>query len=291
MAVYERNYRAYEGRLTPERWRFLVIPRFAAEEVFRSKMLILLLAVAAIGTLIVSSLIYLPHNKAVLALFQSTGGDIAQGLFNYGPTFFQRTTLAPSLFLSFLMAFIVGPPLVSADLRNNGLALYMARPFSRKEYILGKLTVLVPLLAAVSWLPAMWLFVFQCYLAGGDWIRERWRIGLAIFVGLGMWVLILALFSLAISAFVKWKTVARIALVASILIPTGVAPIANGILRTDLAWVLSPLRMMVVLTDGLMGVPPFDDFPVPLAAAAMVGMVLFSLFLLAKKLQPYEVVK
>ena len=70
MAVYERNYRAYDGNLTEERSRFLVIPRFAIEEVFKSKLVLVFLALPVLGTLIISILIYLPHNAAILKLFQ-----------------------------------------------------------------------------------------------------------------------------------------------------------------------------------------------------------------------------
>ena len=38
MAVYERTYRPYQGTLTPERTRFLVLPRYAYREIFRTKL-------------------------------------------------------------------------------------------------------------------------------------------------------------------------------------------------------------------------------------------------------------
>ena len=34
MAVYERTYRPYPGELTQQRWRFLVLPRYAFQDVF-----------------------------------------------------------------------------------------------------------------------------------------------------------------------------------------------------------------------------------------------------------------
>ena len=41
---------------------------------------------------------------------------------------------------AFFVALLVGPPLVSSDLRNNALPLYLCRPFSRTEYVMGKMS-------------------------------------------------------------------------------------------------------------------------------------------------------
>jgi hypothetical protein len=39
VAVHKRIYRPYEGPLTSERWRFLVLPRFALMDLFDSRLL------------------------------------------------------------------------------------------------------------------------------------------------------------------------------------------------------------------------------------------------------------
>ena len=64
------------------------------------------------------------------------------------------------------MALLVGPPLVSRDLRNNALPLYLCRPFSRTEYVMGKMSVMLILLSAITWVPQLLLFLFQSYLRG-----------------------------------------------------------------------------------------------------------------------------
>jgi hypothetical protein len=51
---------------------------------------------------------------------------------------------------AFFVALLVGPPLVSRDLRNNALPLYLCRPFSRTEYVLGKMSVLLILLSMIT---------------------------------------------------------------------------------------------------------------------------------------------
>ena len=40
MAVYEHGYKPYAGNLTPEWSRFLILPRHASRDVFRSKLFV-----------------------------------------------------------------------------------------------------------------------------------------------------------------------------------------------------------------------------------------------------------
>jgi ABC-2 type transport system permease protein len=49
---------------------------------------------------------------------------------------------------------------VSPDLANDALALYLARPFSRVEYVVSKMFVLIVLLSLMTWVPG--LLVFGC---------------------------------------------------------------------------------------------------------------------------------
>ena len=48
MAVYERTYKGYEGEQTPEWSRFLVIPRYAYQQVFASKAFIVFLVICLV---------------------------------------------------------------------------------------------------------------------------------------------------------------------------------------------------------------------------------------------------
>ena len=95
---------------------------------------------------------------------------------------------------------LVGPPLVSRDLTNNALPLYLCRPFSRTEYVVGKMSIVIILLSAITWVPQLLLFLFQSYLEGWTWFTQNLWIASAIFIGSLVWILLLALLSQAISA-------------------------------------------------------------------------------------------
>jgi ABC-2 type transport system permease protein len=63
------------------------------------------------------------------------------------------------LFFSMILVVLVGPGLISQDLRFNALPLYFSRPLRRLDYFLGKLGVIAFFLVAVAIVPALIAFV------------------------------------------------------------------------------------------------------------------------------------
>lgn len=163
MAVYERNYGRYQGALTPPWSRFTILPRYAAKDVFDSRMFVAFYALCFLLPFVGLLAIYLKHNLAALQL--DFLQEIARNL-PINATFF-RKGIEFQGWLCFFLAFFVGPSLIAPDLRNNGLPLYLSRPFSRTEYVLGKMTVMTALMSLITWVPGLLLFFFQGYLEGG----------------------------------------------------------------------------------------------------------------------------
>ena len=58
-------------------------------------------------------------------------------------------------FFAMILVAIVGPDLISQDLRFNAMPLYLSRPLRRIDYFLGKLGVIAFFLGAVAILPAI----------------------------------------------------------------------------------------------------------------------------------------
>jgi ABC-2 type transport system permease protein len=291
VAVYERSYRSYTGALTPEKTRFLVLPRYSYQEVFRSKLFVTFLAACGIWPLVLAILIYLPHNLKFLQTIEAQTGAVMSFFGNYDAGFFFFWFMIPYTLVAFAVAFIVGPALISADLRNNGLPLYLSRPFSRAEYILGKSFVLITLLSLVTWIPGLLLFFFQAYMAGLDWFREHWRIGPAIFLSSWIWILLLCLISLALSAYVKWKPVARIALIGVFFVAEPMGEILNFMLDTKWGSLISITDMVAVVWSGLFGVPRPVDVPIGAAWAALLAVCAVCVWLLHRKVRAYEIVR
>src|SRR6202050_1243690 len=183
MAVYKKTYRPYEGGLTPSWSRLFVITRYAFEDLRRSKFLNVFYCLSFAYPVICALLIYVNHNTSALKVL---GVQSASGIISINLTFFFNLLGWQSMLALFLAAFI-GPGQVSPDLANNALSLYLARPFSRVEYVLGKMSVLVVLMSLMTWIPGLLCFVLQGYLEGWQWMQDNVRLAAGIFFGAWIW--------------------------------------------------------------------------------------------------------
>lgn len=305
MAVLERTYKRYEGQLSPEWSRFLIIPRHAYVDVFRSKLFTAFFALSFLYPLLCSILIYLHHNANFLGL---KGVDVAQ-LLPIDASFFKFYVVFQGI-TGFFLVMLVAPQQVARDLTNNGLPLYLCRPFSRSEYVVGKMSIVIILLSAITWAPGLLLFLFQGYLEGWSWFAENIWMASAIFIGSLAWILVLALLSQTISAWVKWRFAARAALLGVFFITTVFGETTNGLFQTRWGHIFDLRALFANVWSGLFGlfVRQTGEFQEvrngrvirevimnepPLWASWLVLFFLCALclWLLSRKVKAYEVVK
>jgi ABC-2 type transport system permease protein len=305
MAVYEQTYKRYTGRLTPEWSRFLIIPRHAYRGVFNSKLFTAFFVICFVPLLVEAILIYLHHNVSALGIMQLN----VRELIPIDATFFQTFVNLQGGF-AFFVALLIGPPLVSRDLRNNALPLYLCRPFSRAEYVLGKMSVLLILLSLITWIPQLLLFLFQSYLEGFTWFRQNLWIASAIFIGSIVWILLLALISQSISALVKWRVVASGVILGLFFIPSVFGEFINLVFATRWGSLISLGALMRSISAGLFGtwvqnsgVMRIEDFqgnireivlsepPLWLSWGMLCLVSVICLAVLSRKVKAYEVVK
>ena len=305
MAVLERSYKRFDGVLSPEWSRFLIIPRHAVRNVFRSKLFTAFFALSFIWPLVCAILIYLHHNIEALGILKI---DI-RNLLPIDASFFQNYVIVQGT-IGFFLAMLVGPQQVSRDLTNNALPLFLCRPFTRSEYVVGKMSIVLILLSTVTWIPGLILFLLQSYLEGWSWFVDNIWMASAIFIGTLVWILLLALMSQAISAWVKWLIAARAALLGLFFIPTIFAAIVNEIFQTRWGHIFDLRALIGNVWAGLFGtfvrqgtergefrrngiVTQIVFSEPPLWASWLVLFLICALclWLLSKKVRAYEVVK
>jgi ABC-2 type transport system permease protein len=285
MAVYRRNYRSYSGALTASWSRFLILFRYARRNVFRSKFLTGLFVVCFFYPVVCLVMIYLAHSASFLEQI-----GIPSQMLAIDNTFFLRLMSVQGGF-AFLLTAFVGPGLISPDLANGALPLYFCRPFSRAEYVLGKSSVLAILLSQITWLPGVILFTMQASLAGPQWTwNHLWIAGSFLAASL-LWIAILSLLSMALSAWVKWRIVAGALLLAVMFFGAGFGEAIDAVLRTDWGNFFNIFFLMGSVWAHLFQVEAEHAFPVYQACIALLVYCGLCLGLLLRKVRAYEVVR
>ena len=285
MAVYRRNYKPYSGGLTPAWSRCFVLFRYSRRNLFRSKFLTALFVICFFYPVICLSMIYLAHSASFL---QQIG--MPAGVLSIDNKFFFHLMWVQGVF-AFLLTAFAGPGLISPDLANGALPLYFCRPFSRVEYVLGKSSVLAILLSQITWVPGLVLFIMQASLAGTSWAWNNLWIAGSLVISSLIWIAILSLLAMALSAWVKWRIVAGALLVGVLPFGAGFAQAINGVMRTESGHFFDIVYLMGTVWNALFQVDTYHAIPVAQAWIALLVYCAICLGLLMRKVRAYEVIK
>ncbi|MGA8087949.1 MAG: ABC transporter permease subunit [Terracidiphilus sp.] len=249
MSVFDHDYRPYEGRLTPLGSRPLVLARYALNEAWSSKITIGLFVLSLLPCLVDLVIIYVADNPMARALIMRGGPAL-----DIDRTFFLRV-LETQCWFALVLAAWIAPRLVSFDLGDNALPILLSHPISRFGYLLGKFVALALSLSYVTWIPCLLLFVYQCYASPQPWGMANFSLALGIFAGAAVWVFVLSMVGLAVSAWVKWRVIATGAIFAVVFVPAGVGAMVSLILRTKWGLLLNLPLIMSELWQRILGAP------------------------------------
>jgi ABC-2 type transport system permease protein len=194
-------------------------------------------------------------------------------------------------FLAFVLTAFTGPGLISPDLANGALPLYLCRPFSRAQYLIGKASVLVIVLSQITWVPGLILFAVQGSLAGAAWTWNHLWLAGSIVLGSLIWIAILSLLAMALSAWVKWRIVAGALLLAVLFFGAGFAQAINAVLRTESGHFINIVYLMKIVWTSLFRIESEGDISAGAAWIALLTCCAICLGLLVRKVRAYEVVK
>jgi ABC-type transport system involved in multi-copper enzyme maturation permease subunit len=293
MAVYKRRYNPYSGSQSPEWSRFFVLTRYAFADLFKSRFFVILLILSFVPILFFAGYIFIANNKTVQLLLQMRSAN----LFAVETQYFIFIMIVQTQ-AAFLLNCWVGPVLIAGDLTNGALPLFLSRPFSRANYVLGKLAVLGLLLSAVTWIPCLLLFSLQSGLAKDGWIWPHLWMVVPIVLCSAIWILMLSLISMAVSAWVKLRIVATGVIFISFFIPAGIGEMFNSIMGTYWGRLLNFSYMFRLILSkgfrvrsGLLGSFGWNEIPLPAAWGVLIFVCLLSLVILNLRLRARESVR
>jgi len=231
--------------------------------------------------------VYISHNSPFLDAmdFRTNALPKVDGQFFYVYCMVQGTM---ALFLTIL----VGPNLIAPDLANGAMSLYLSRPFSRAQYVAGKMTVLLVLLSLITWIPAAVLYGIQVGCVGWTWAQDHAWLAGSILVGLWVWILSLSLIALALSAWVKWKIAAGALILGLFFGGAGLGAAINAILRTHYGALINLTQVIhTIWADLFRHDLVVTDLSVGEAWLTLGVTCALCLWLLAKRVRAFEVVK
>lgn len=292
MAVYKRTYKAYRGALTPAWSRFTVLARYGFANLFESRMFTAYTALCLIPFLVGLVWIYVVNSAAVQALFnipKTSGAQVNN--------FWFLSFLAGEASMAFILTAWGAPGMISKDFANHSIQLYLSRPLSRAEYLLGKVSALVALLSCTTWIPILILFFVQAQLTGQGWLWENLWIARAIVIGGLLWIAVVCLIALALSVWVRWRIAATALLFATFFVLPGFGLALNVVLRTRWGWLLDLSHTIRLIWGNLFRVPlgrlqpGIFGGPLPLWVdwASLLAVCAFSVWLLDRRLRAREV--
>lgn len=215
MPIFDQGYQHWSGHLSSHAWRWLAITRRGVRTALQGRLVRLALILACLPALILVSVLCLwglvERQSALIDtikpfLTSFLGRPILAGPREYRVeiwTLCFHYFLSWELWFSMVLVLLVGPNLISQDLRYNAMPLYFSRPLRRMDYFVGKLGVIVALLSAVMIVPCIVAYVLGLLFSLDITIvRDTSRIllasityGLVIAISAGM--LMLALSSLS----------------------------------------------------------------------------------------------
>jgi ABC-2 type transport system permease protein len=281
MPIYDQRYRRYEARNPLRELRFWPITREALKLVVARRAFLMLLLVAWVPFIARTIQVYVvtrfPEAGRVLPVDGRLFGEFLSGQLGF----------------ALLVSVFGGAGLIANDLRTGAILVYLSRPLTRVDYILGKLSALLSLNLFVTLAPALMLWIVAVSLAPEQFatLKLLWLppaiVLHALVIGLAM-----GLMALAVSSLSKSARVAGLAF-AGLFIGLEIARgVLRGMFRTPETGLVSLQGNLHALGNALFGIQHrLFNQPWPLAALALLVMAGLSLWVLRARVRAVEVVQ
>ena len=286
MPIHTQDYRHWEGTLNPHPYtRWWIITKAELRLLAQRKIVRLIVAIPpAIYILVHAILIYI--------LNQVPGAEFS---FDIDNEFFQkflfRIIPVPSSLLIALVAIFGGSGLIATDLKNNALSLYLSKPISWIDYLIGKCAVIGILIGCLTLVPGLLLFLEHALLTDTPFLKESYWIPLSIVV---YSVVIMLSSSLLMLLFSSLTSNPRYAIIGFCAVWFG-SPVIYEILKTITR--TSKMALVSIWANyDILGTVLFagsHDYAVHWAWALLIQIALIALclFVLHRRIRAVEIVK
>jgi ABC-2 type transport system permease protein len=277
MPIHDQGYRRYAGLREAHGRTWLVIARAGVMERLRERKFLGLLLVAWLPFLVRTVQLYVAANYAQASFLNAT------------PSMFRDYLAQQGVFVFFITLY-VGSGLIANDRRANALQIYLSKPLSRVDYVVGKLATLLIFLTAVTWVPGILLLVMQILFAGNlAFLKANLFLFPAITVFAAVTVLTSSFTMLALSSLSKSRRFVAVMYAGLIFFTAAMYQALRGITGTR-AWVfISPGDVLDVIGDRIFRSTEPENL-LPIALVTVVVLLAGSVFVLERRVRGVEVV-
>lgn len=163
--VRAKGYTHWDGRLVERRFPWAPIARTGVRLAFRKKGFKFVFAMAFSPAFVFLTGLYISERLEDFKGFVSQGSN--RVLLNVDPGYFKLFLTSGFVLFSLILVLVFAAAgLISEDLKHNSLQLYFARPIGKKDYVLGKMSVVAFFVLILITLPWLLLIVFKLIFAG-----------------------------------------------------------------------------------------------------------------------------
>ena len=280
MPIHDQSYRRYGGERELVGRAWMVIARNGIETMARKRIFFALLLASWAPLIGWALYLYMKINYgAALPVLEVTASRF-------------RTFLEWQNPFLFVITVWVGAGLIANDKRANALQIYLSKPLTRFEYIVGKLLILVVFLLLVTLVPALVLLLLQIAFSGSfTFMRQNLYLFPAVVV-LSLVSTLLASFSiLALSALTKSARYAAVVFAGVSFLSDAVFGILNvSTGSTALSWLSIPANLRQIGDVVFRMAPRYSDTPWMASMLAIFVVIGLSAAILERRVRGVEVV-
>jgi len=287
--IREKGYSHWDGKLAERRRPWWPITRTGIRLAFRKKAFKFVFAGAFMPSFIALVGLYISERlEDFKAIVRSN-----EALINVSPKYFKTIFTSDGLlFLIILVLSFAGAGLISDDLKHNSLQLYFSRPLSKKDYLLGKMSVIFFFVLILTAVPELVLFIFKMIFAGSfKFFLEYPWLPLSILSWSALLAVFFAFYVLLLSASTKNTRYATILVFATYIFSNVLFGILMSIFRKPAMALVSISANLQQAGAFIFGQKPPFAVPAGWSFAVLAGICVLSAVVLYRKTRSVEVIK
>ncbi len=307
MVIHDRSYARWDGeRDKPVRAAWIIMDRGVTAgmaQIFKRKLFGQLISFWAFGPFLFA--LGLLYASFYLRSNMDSYGEMVRGLEESDlldlvtprPDTVFMYFMQVQIWVCMLLSVIVGAGLIAEDRRINALEMYLSRPVSVLQYVLGKVSIIGFFLALITVVPVCLLIILQAFLTGFESVELArladllWR---SVAAG-AVYVTVFSVLIVAASSLSKRARNASILWIGFIVLMEGMitenlrdnfaSPSVN---LASLAFNLE--RCMAWILGDVATLSEHPDLPVMHSAMVLGGLCALCFAVVLRKVRPVEIV-